>query len=478
MCPRLFAATLLLCLALPVIGCAVKAPPPPPGKAKILLPPAAQAKPGELEVPGSIANRPPPPSPPPPAKRRLPAPVESAPLAPPSAPATAAPATAAPPPPAAGRIVVGLLVPLSGPQAEIGKALLDAAQMALFDMGDEKFTLVPRDTGGTPDGAAKAANAVLDEGAKLILGPLLAAEVTAAAPIARRAGVPVVAFSSDTSVAGDGVFLLGLLPREQVIRVVGFAVAKGRTRFAALVPDNAYGTTVMDALEDAAGNSNGVVTQVERFTPGGDATEAVKRLANYGARHDALEAQMAGLSVKTDEVSRQALARLKEMDAVGAVSFDAVMIAEGGEKLRGVAPLLPYYDVDTRKVQVLGTALWNDPALGTEPTLVGGWFAAPEPVPRAEFAARFENVTGHRPHGLASLGYDAVALAAVLARGDQGPDFSVGALTADHGFAGVDGIFRFRPDGLSERGLAVLEMQRNEFKVLDPAPTAFTKLVN
>ena len=118
---------------------------------------------------------------------------------------------------------------------------------------------------------------------------------------------------------------------------------------------------------------------------------------------------------------------------------------------------------------------WNDPSLGTEPTVVGGWFAAPDPGPRAEFAQKFAALTGRRPHGFASLGYDAGALAAVLARGEHGPDFSIAALTAEHGYAGVDGIIRFLPSGLSERGLAVLEMQRNEFKVQDPAPTSFAK---
>ena len=227
---------------------------------------------------------------------------------------------------------------------------------------------------------------------------------------------------------------------------------------------------------EATSNSGGVLTQVERFPPGGDATEAVRRLANYSARRAALEDQIQELEGKNDEASKQALARLKDLDALGSVSFDSVMIAEGGEHLRAIAPLLPYYDVDTRKIQVLGTSLWDDPALGTEPSVVGGWFAAPDPTQRAAFVSRFKALTGHPPHGFAGLGYDAAALAAVLARGPTGPDFSVAALTAEQGFAGVNGIFRFLPDGLSEHGLAVLEMERNQFKVLDPAPTAFAKL--
>lgn len=434
----------------------------------MLLPPAGE-KPSA--APTSISQRPPPPVAPPPTAK-LPPPVEAVPM-----PPLGGPPVAPVLPPPAGAVSVALLLPLTGPDASIGQSILDAAQMAVFDMADENFTLLPRDTGGTPEGAAKAANDAIAAGAKLILGPLLAQDVAAVAPTARAAHVPVVAFSTDASVAGDGVFLMGLLPREQVIRVVGYAASKGHSRFAALVPDNTYGSRVEEALRDAANQANAVVTQIEKFPPGGDATEAVKQLANFGARHAALEDQIQALEGKDDEASKQALVRLKELDSVGNVSFDAVMVAEGGEHLRAIAPLLPYYDIDTRRVQLLGTALWNDPALGTEPTLVGGWFAAPDPGPRAEFAQKFEAVTGHKPHGFASLGYDAAALAAVLARGDHGPDFSIQTLTAQHGYAGVDGIFRFLPDGLSERGLAVLEMQRNELKVLDPAPTSFAKPV-
>lgn len=470
---RLIAATLLLCLALPVVACAPQkvAAPKPPGqeKSEVLLPPAGAKEAGKEKLPQSISRRPPPPEAPPAPRHKLPAPVESAPLESPGGPLP--PTTVI-----SGRIAVGLLVPLTGPQGDIGRAILNAAEMALFDIAADNFTLLPRDTGGTPEGAAAAASDVLGSGAKLILGPLLAADVSAVAPVARAANVPVVAFSTDASVAGDGIFLMGLLPREQVVRVVTFAAKRGHKNFAALIPDNAYGGRVYEGLLDATAQTGTVLTDAERFTPGADATETVRRLANYAVRRAALESQIRELEAKDDEPSRQALARLKQLDALGDVSFDAVMLADGGENLRAIAPLLPYYDIDTRKVQLLGTSLWNDPSLGTEPALVGGWFAAPDPTARMEFNARYAALTGQKPHGLATLGYDSTALAAVLARSDSGPDFSVTALTAESGYAGVDGIFRFLPDGLSQRGLAVLEMQRNEFRVLDPAPSEFPKI--
>jgi ABC-type branched-subunit amino acid transport system substrate-binding protein len=460
---RLFAATFLAASMALTAGCAVSVPSPPQApqaERPAAAPPAGEKGAPAVERPEAVAK----PAAPGPAPQPT---VQAEPLLP----------TAPAPRPEAEEVKVGMLVPLSGPQAEIGTALLDAAQMALFDIGDKNLTLLPRDTGGTPEGAARAAKEVLDAGVRLILGPLLAPDVAAVAPVARAAGVEVVAFSNDRVVAGPGVYVMGLLPRDQVARVVSYAVSQGRTRFAALVPDTPFGNAVADALRSSAAADNAVVTDIETYTPGTDVSQVVRRLANYDSRKAALDAQLSALEAKGDEVSRQAAARLKASGSTEDLSFDAVMIPEGGERLRSIAPLLPYYDIDTDKVRLLGTSLWNDVSLGTEPALLGGWFAAPDPRTRADFVARFATLYGHRPHGLASLGYDATALAAVLARGAHGPDFSTAALTAAHGFTGVDGLFRFHPDGISERGLAVLEIHRGELEVVSPAPEAFTTVV-
>jgi hypothetical protein len=156
--------------------------------------------------------------------------------------------------------------------------------------------------------------------------------------------------------------------------------------------------------------------------------------------------------------------------------FQAVLLPEGGTNLRGLAPLLPYFDVDPRVVKFLGTGLWDDRDVGREPTLVGGWFAAPPPDARAAFAERFNASFGRNPPRIASLGYDAVGLAAVLARsGRVEGRFSEDALTNPNGFTGIDGIFRFMPDGSTERGLAVIEVKQDGFEVISPAPSTFQR---
>ncbi len=367
---------------------------------------------------------------------------------------------------------VGLIVPLSGPNARIGRDMLDAAQLALFDAADEHFVLLPRDDEGTPEGAAKAAAALLDAGVKLILGPLLSAAVESVAAPARAAGVPVLAFSTDRSVAGNGVYLLGFLPGSQVERAVAHAQVQGARRFAALAPKNPYGNQVIEDFRRAVQAFGAQLGPVRQYEANDDMKQVVRQLANYDARKAALAAQRAELRAKKDEASLQALKRLETAETSGPPDFDALLVAEGGEKLLLLAPLLPYYDIDPGQVRILGTGLWENSNVRSEPALAGAIFAVPPSAPRAAFEKRFRDAYGRESARLASIAYDGTALAAVLGKAAP-PDFDAARLTQRNGFAGVDGVFRLLPTGLAERGLAILEVQRDGFRIASPAPEAF-----
>ena len=351
----------------------------------------------------------------------------------------APPSAAAPPSaPVAAKTRVALVLPLSGVNAELGKAMLDAAQMALYDVADDNFELMPLDTKGTTQGAATAAQAAVAGGAKLIIGPLIAAEVEAVKPVAHGAGIPVLAFSTSTQLAGDGTYLMGFLPDQEIARITAFAHAKGAAKFAVLAPRSPYGEIAVAALRQAIEAQQASLGRIDFYDPAAtDLTAAAKSFA--AAAQDA----------------------------------DAVLLPEGGARLKTLAPLLQYDGIDPQKVHFLGTGLWDEPGLGSEPSLDGGWYAAPPPAARADFEKRFRELYRHPPPRLATLAYDATALAAVLAHGAKGPDFSAEALTNASGFAGLDGIFRLRPNGLIERGLAVLEVGRDGNKVIDPAPQSF-----
>jgi ABC-type branched-subunit amino acid transport system substrate-binding protein len=383
----------------------------------------------------------------------VPAPI--APRQPPSAGLPPPAGMPAPPPSSGvpGPAKVALLVPLSGANAELGRAILDAAQLALFETPGERLILVPRDTAGTADGAAKAARAVIDDGAKLILGPLLATEVQAVRPFARDAHLNIIAFSTMTELAGGNTFLMGFLPRQDVVREVGHARERGLARFAALAPNSPYGHLVVDALREFATASGATVTRVEFYDPrGGDTAPAVQRLLPGG-----------GPSTAPGSA------------AAGALPFDALLLPEGGGRLQQIARQVKEASAGAKPLQLLGSGLWDVPDLGSEPALVGGWFAASPPDLRRTFAQRFQTAYGRAPPRLASLGYDAAALAAVLAQG-EGEPFSQQAILRPNGFTGVDGLFRFTPGGLVQRGLAVLEVEPQGDVVVSPAPLSFQDL--
>ena len=378
--------------------------------------------------------------------------------------------------PRARGLRVAVLLPLSGPNQRVGAAMLSAAEMALFDFAGPDFEMLVQDTKGTPEGAAEAARLAVGDGASMIVGPLLASSVRAVADIARAANVPVVAFSSDRTVVGDGVYTMGFFPSDEVRRVMEYAATKGARRFALLAPNGPYGDAVLSAMQDAAGALGGDVVQAEFYDPqASDFAPSVKHIANYDARRRTLEEQRAILQESGDEVSQLALKRLENLQTIGDPPFDALLVADGGKRLVEVAALLPYYDIDPKRVKILGTGQWDEQDLGAEPALIDGWYAAPDPAVRKAFSDHYVEAFGLRPHRLATLAYDAAALAVVLGKSDQqtASPFNHAVLAQPGGFAGRDGIFRFQSDGAAQRGLAVLQVGRRETKVVDPAPKAF-----
>ena len=216
------------------------------------------------------------------------------------------------------------------------------------------------------------------------------------------------------------------------------------------------------------------------YQPGDESLPDVIRVfADYDERRQALLDQRTVLEARDDAISQQALERLKNRETLGEVPFEAVLLPAGSDEALQLAPLLAFYDVDPVRVRLLGTWLWDDVKLGNEPSMIGAWFAAPPPSARRDFEARFEDQYGRAPDRLATLAYDAVALAAILnANASGGDPYSIEALTAPNGFAGVDGIFRLLPSGEVQRGLAVLEIERGGFKEIDPAPASFEAIVN
>jgi branched-chain amino acid transport system substrate-binding protein len=337
-----------------------------------------------------------------------------------------------------GSVRVALLLPLSGSSqgAAAASALRNAADMAMAEFQNPDLTIVVKDDRGTPEGAREAARQALDDGAELIIGPLFAGSVQSAAQVARQAGRPVIAFSTDASVAANGVYLLSFLAQTEVDRIVDHAVAKGRRSVAALIPETTYGNVVEAQFREATARRGLRLVALERY-PAGQPHTAVNRIAPL---------------------------------ITGAAKADALFIPDTGEGLLAVGQALAQVGFNPQRVKPLGTGVWNDPRVFEAKALQGGWFAAPDGTGFNAFAERYRSRFGADPTRVATLSYDAVSLAAALARTQGSQRFSEPVLTNQSGFAGADGVFRFRQDGTNERALAVMEIRSGGAAIVSPAP--------
>jgi len=341
----------------------------------------------------------------------------------------------------AGQVKAGLILPLSGPgNAGIaGQAMRNAAEMAIAEFNSPNLQLLVKDDGGTAEAARLGAQQALDEGAEIILGPLFAQSVGFVGQVARPRNVPVIAFSTDANVASSGIYLLSFLPESDVDRIVQYAISTGKHSYAALIPDNPYGTVVEAAFKQAVARRGGSqVIALERY------------------QHD-----------------KAAMATPIRSIAQASARADALFIPDGGDAVPDVALALAAGGVNLKRLQLLGTGLWDDPRIYAAPSLDGGWYAAPDGVGYRNFSARYRARYNQDPVRTATLAYDAVALVAALVK-TQGPQrFSQQVLTNPSGFTGIDGLFRFRTDGTNERGLAVLRVSSAGVQTVAPALRSF-----
>ena len=354
----------------------------------------------------------------------------------PTGPATSLPATSGaallPDAFADGTTTVAILAPLTGADAAVGQQLVNAAQMAAVERGGQNYVLIAKDTQGTPTGAAAAAQQAIQERADIIIGPLRAQNVAAVAPVAALAGISVVAFTTDATVAGPNSFVLGLTPENEVERIVAYAARQGASVVAALVPQTAYGSVAVNALQAAAPRAGLAIGPIQVYNPtDSDHSPAVQSLQSGG--------------------------------------FDTLFIPDGGTSLARIMPFVAYYNVD-RGRRVLGTGQWLGSATLSEPATNGGLFASVDQRMRDAFSAKYQGAYGAQPSLVAGLAYDAAAMAAELGRSNN---FSSAAIANPNGFSGVYGAYRFGPDYVADHALAVLQVSSGGFAVIDPAPTTF-----
>lgn len=338
--------------------------------------------------------------------------------------------------PSDGMHRVALLLPVTGPDADVGQSIANATALALADTKVTNIRMVTYDTGL---GVAAATQRAIADGNKVILGPLRSDNVIEVAEIARPAGVPIISFSNDVGVAGQNVFLLGHLPNQAIERVVLYAKSKGMNRFAGVVSSNVYGQRAQSNLTTAVRAAGGVLVGIQETNGTAASAEAAAR-------------------------------RLSQMG-----SIDAILVADSGRAAITTVPALRRGGLRTAKI--LGTDLWNiEGTLAGSSPMYGAWFASVSDTLYTQYATKYRARFGKAPLRLSSLGYDSVLLVARVARDWRpGTRFPVAQLTDPQGFIGVDGAFRFNPNGLTDRMLEVQEVQAGKFVTVSPAPSQFVK---
>lgn len=342
-----------------------------------------------------------------------------------------------------GPVKVALLLPLSatGNAGQIALNLKNAADLALREFQTPAIQILVKDDRGTPEGARAAASEAIRQGAQLIIGPLFAQSVSAAAAIAKPANVPIVAFSTDASSASRGVYLLSFLPQTDVERIVRYAASKGKRSYAALLPANAYGTVVEAALQKSVANSGGRVMALERYQ----------------------------LDRTSMQEKAQIIANLAKSGTI-----DAIVMPDAGDAAPFLGQILAANGVSPSQIQFLGSGQWDDTRIAQESNLNGSWYPAPERAGFEAFARRYQAAFGTAPFRAATLAYDATSLASGLSARFGDRRFSAEVLTSAGGFIGLDGAFRLLPDGLNERGLAIYQIERGSVTIIEPAPRSFS----
>ncbi len=364
------------------------------------------------------------------------------PLAAPTTPVQSAPLDGAPAASGAtigtGPVKVALILPLTsqGQPSVVGGALRNAVELAHAESGSTEVSFLVKDDQSTPDGARAAAQAAQAEGAELFLGPLFAGNVKEVGRIARGANKPVIGFSTDATAAARGVYLLSFMIESYVDRIVEFAASKGKRSMAALAPQNDYGRVALAEFQTYAATKGVRVVAIEQYAPGG-AGAAAQKIAALGGQ------------------------------------IDALFVPEQADAMPALAQAISAAKIETGRVQLLGTGVWNDARVLKLPALQGAWFSTPENSGFAAFAQRYRAKFNSDPTRIATLAYDAASLAAALARMQGSQRFAENVLTNPAGFNGADGVFRFRADGTNERGLAVMQISNGQASSISPAPRSF-----
>ena len=340
-----------------------------------------------------------------------------------------------------GTVRVALLLPKSaaGNGAAVANEIRNGALLAMSDFGNKTLQLVIKDTAGQASSAQGVANEAVLEGSSAIIGPLFSGSVSAASGITQPANVTMFAFSTDTSVAKRGVYLISFTPQGDTKRMITFAASKGRRSVLALLPNNAEGAVRESVLKKVAATS-GMVVSVVKYDRNAESIRSA-----IGASSSQLE------------------------------GADSIYIPDGGPVPGIMLSTMKELGLSIKGKQVLGSGNWETVKL-SDRSLSGALYPKRDISNFTAFAQRYQTTYNSKPGVQAALGYDAVTLVSELVRQNGAKRaFSSSVIENRRGFTGTNGLFRLLSNGTTERGLAIYQINNGREQLVSPAPKTFSR---
>lgn len=375
------------------------------------------------------------------------------------------------------KIKVAMLLPLSGKNKDLGWSLFNAASISLFENDlNHNIELVLFDSKDDPEYAEKAFDKIVDSKIKIVIGPIFSNAVKAIERDARRNGIAVISLSNNQELMGNinndgGVFISGMLLETQVDKIVNYAMDKGKFNFAVIAPKNQYGSTVTEIYKKIVKNRDGNFITSEFYDSNEkDIDRAVDRVINSFILPSRLTKKGGRNELKKDVV-------ISESDR----SYpQVIMIPESGKNLSRIMASIKKQNKDEREFQIIGTSQWDDISTLNDYNIVGAWFAAPENEKFRNFERNYYQSFNKFPPRLTSIAYDSVAAISQLIDAKKGQiptvaDFTNFANPPKNGFEGIDGTFRYLPNGLVQRNLAVLQVGSGRFDTIEKPVEKFLK---
>ena len=346
---------------------------------------------------------------------------------------------------------IGVLLPLTGKYSYIGQSFLDTMQMVIYENKKFDSELIIKDTKANSNLARNATKELVNQNVDIILGPFFSSSLNQSLKIAKLKNIPLISFSSDRNEKEKGVYLMGFEPEKQISDITEYTLKKNYTRFAALLPNSKYGKRILNTYKKVLNKNSMSLTKAELYDP--KTNDFEKYIQN-------LVGLKKNPQLEKDEESGEN--PIEDFDP----GFDVLLLIETGNKLRQASALLTYYGVDFKKVKLIGTGEWYIDNIGTEPGLVGAWFVAPSPRLWINFKKKFHKLYNYEPVRLSSLAYDSLtAVFSIVSKNDGFYELNYGDFQNSYGFSGIDGEFKFLPDGTVKRKLSILEIRQNNFKV-------------